>query len=141
MAANTPQGYAGGSSGLIWMLLSAAVFGYFGFVLIWPNTTSEGDPNWISIVLMWTVRTTAVAFAVSAALAYFHRSAANLLYGAVGLISAAMFGAVLIWHYTTDASAPISPILLLIFTMLNGYGSWVELRDMLALHRAARSTG
>jgi hypothetical protein len=135
MNLNTSRGYAGSSSGLMWMLLSAVLFGYFGFMLTWPRTTLDGDTNWISIVLMWTVRGTAIVFAVSALLTFVHRYVANMMYSATGLISAALFCVVLVWHYTTDAHAPIPPILLMIFAALNGYGSWMELRALLALRR------
>jgi len=122
----------GPSSGIVWMILSAALFGYFGFSgrILWPNVVG-GDPNWISIVLMWTVRITAIGFAAAAVLVLVHRLIGNLIYSSVGLLSAAMFGVVLVWHFTTDAHAPISPILLLIFAALNGYGSFVELRWLL----------
>lgn len=137
MNEHTPRRHASGSTGLVWMLLGAALFGYFGFApgIIWPNTIG-GEPNWISIILMWTVRATAVGFTASAALTFVHRFLANLLYSSVGLISAVMFGIVLIWHYTTDAHAPISPVLLLIFAALNGYGSWIELREILATRQS-----
>jgi hypothetical protein len=124
-------------SAVFWMLISAGLFGYFGFMLSYPNTLRTGDPNWISIVLMWTIRATAIGFAVSALLLFLHRFIAHLFFSSIGLLSAIMFGIVIIWHFTTDAHAPIPIILLIIFALWNGYSSWRELSGMLAGRRFA----
>lgn len=118
------------------MLLSAAIFGYFGWVIgkngYAPDQNGQIVPSWV--LLAATIHASAVVFALSALLTFFHPAAGNLLYGISGVLSALLFVVVVILdHLDKTHVLAVSPILLILFAAWNGYGSWTGLRALLAL--------
>lgn len=112
------------------MMFSAAIFGFFGFMLAWPErsmATNELIP--LVLTLKWTVRLTAAAFLLSALVAMAQPYAGNLLYGVFGLASAAMLAVVVVWDFNSPYSPGIHWFLLLVFAVWNGYSSWAGLRE------------
>jgi hypothetical protein len=119
------------------MLLSAAIFGYFGFGMTWIHTSAITGQFLLFVALLdWTLKVTAIAFAVSGILTMLHARAGNMLYSIAGLLSAILFVVVAMLDMADKQHTAISPIILLIFAAWNGYGAWQGLRMLLASPRA-----
>ena len=124
----------GGVSGVGGMLFSAAIFGYFGFfVLDWSTPGVDGQPVLFRLLLGWTLRGSAIGFAVAAALTLARPWAGRLLYAVIGLLGAVLLVTVAVMDYrdTQHGMFRFSPILLPLFAAWNGYGSWTGLRALL----------
>ncbi|MBT8484594.1 MAG: hypothetical protein HKO59_17370 [Phycisphaerales bacterium] len=114
------------------MLFSAALFAYFGFFTAFPEIdVATKDPIPLVLTLKWTLRATAVGFAIAAGLVVVTPFGANLLYGIVGLAAAVAFLVVAGWDLRSDYDSGIHPVLLLAFAGWNGVGSWTGLRTLL----------
>ena len=116
------------------MILSAAIFGFFGFFYIQWNPVSPINNNYLWFVAMceWTLKISAVAFAAAAGLTVVNKVAGNVVYSVVGLASAAMFVliAVLDLMDSQHTIAAYAPFVLLLFAAWNGYGSFSSLREL-----------
>ena len=113
------------------MLLSAAIFGYFGFAMGWVHTSATtGQVVPFVPLLEWTLKGTAIVFLLSAVLTFWRPRAGNLLYAASGLLSAALFVVVAIMDWMDPQHSAFSPVILLLFAAWNGFGSWGALRDL-----------
>jgi len=121
------------------MLLSAAIFGYFGFAVTWLSTGSGGQFLLFVAILEWTLKVTAIVFLVSGLLTVVRPWLGNLLYSLAGLASAASFAVVLILDLMDSQHQAISPLLLLIFAAWNGFGSWSSLRAVLTAPERAQA--
>ena len=117
-------------AGPIVMLFSAAMFGYFGFYVMKPVSTS-GQPILFMVLLTWTLRISAALFLLSALLTVVRPILGNLLYSLAGVVGAGLFVVVVVMDLTDPKNQTISPILLLLFAAWNGYGSWLSLRSIL----------
>jgi hypothetical protein len=122
------------------MLISAAIFAYFGFATGWAHQYTTTTPPVLIpmvVVLKWTLRGGAVAFALSAALTWLGAAAGPALYAAAGLATAVLFLAVAIWEWTNPAGyvSGVPAILLVIFALWNGFASWQSMRDLVESRR------
>ena len=80
------------------MLLSAALFGYFGFMMAYPELDVQtGQLIPLVVTLKWTVRAAAIGFLIAAIGAMAMPRLGNIIYALVGVLSAIMFIVVLIW--------------------------------------------
>ena len=115
------------------MLVSALIFGYFGFLGTGGSwTTPDGTivPAWLLLDL--TLKATAICFAVSAGLYMAAPLLANMAYCLVSMGSALMFILVAILDWIDpDHAAAAGPVLLLIFAAWNGYGAISSLQSLL----------
>lgn len=107
------------------LLISALLFGYFGFFF---GLTDRAAPDGPSIPMfatfLWTLRLSAIGFAIALILALMRQPAANLVSGVVGLLGAVAFIVLAIWDWIEPAYAlALSPILLVLFALWNGYAS------------------
>lgn len=117
------------------MLLSAGIFAYFGFATTWIYTGVNGQFLLFVALLDWTLKITAIAFAISTVLTFASAFVGNLLYAIAGVLSAIMFVIVAILDIMDAQHTAMSPLLLFIFAAWNGYGSWTGLQETLALRR------
>lgn len=117
-------------TGVFMMVVIALLFGYFGFVIGWREIDADGNRIWIVSMFKWTLQGVCIGAAISAALHFIQRRAAATLFAVVSIASAIMFGIVVVWHYATDAPAPIQPFIIIILALINGYGGWLELREL-----------
>src|SRR5687768_5772411 len=91
-------------SQVFFMLISAGLFAYFGFGSSWAHQYTGPDaaqPDVLIpmvVVLKWTLRGGAIAFAAAAVLSMIGLTLGSLLYSVVGLITAALFVVVGIWE-------------------------------------------
>ncbi len=137
---------AGIFSGPVIMLFSAALFGYFGFMMSWAHQYTTTNPPQLLVmvvILEWAFRGGAIAFLVSGIVAMVRLNIANLVYSVAGLVTAVMFLAVAIWDWTNPQGyySGVPAILLLIFAAWNGYGSITGLRAVLAVRAERESFG
>ncbi len=126
------------------MLLSAAIFGFFGFFYVnWNTLGVDGNPVLFRVLLGWTLKTTAILFAASAGLAALKPYLGNLLYALTGVASAGLFFVVAIMDIADDQHGfmPYGPVVLLLFAGWNGFGSWSALRAVLAMRRMPGAAG
>lgn len=115
------------------MLLSAAIFGYFGFFIGLTGQTAAGQTVFFFSLLVWTLRVSAIGFIVSALLTFVQPIAANLLYAVIGLGAAIGFAVVGIMDLMdAQHGAAVPPILAFLFAAWNGYGAWSGLRCAMA---------
>lgn len=117
------------------MLISAALFAYFGFLAgIQFNTPGvNGQPVVFRLMLGWTLRGAAIAFVAAAVVTVLSRRRGVLLYSAIGLVSALLFAIIAVWDLldAQHGTFPHAPLILGLFAAWNGYGSFMGLRDML----------
>lgn len=123
------------------MLLSAAIFGYFGFFNATFNTTGvNGQYLAYVAILEWTLKISAVGFAIAGVLAFFAPMPANLLYSVISLLSAVAFIVVAVMDLMDPNHTVMNPVILLLFAAWNGYGAISGLRDLLAMRQADEAT-
>ena len=124
-------------AGPFMMLLSAAIFAYFGFFIGLTSTTAGGQFVFFFAPLMWTVKIAAIAFAVSAVVTFVAPLPGNLLYAVVGLLSSVALVVVGVMDLADKQYvAAMPPLLACLFAAWNGYGSWTGLKAGLRLQRA-----
>lgn len=118
------------------MLISAAIFGYFGFTSSFIYHSASTGQLLIYVPLLdWTLKATAIAFLVSGLLTFKLPLLGNTIYATVGLLSAVMFLVVAMLDFADKQHTVMSPLLLLVFAAWNGYGSWLSLREIIAARR------
>jgi hypothetical protein len=129
---------AAAAEGPLVMLLSAAIFGFFGFFYVnWNSPGVTGDPVFFRVLLGLTLKTTAILFAACAAITVVKPFVGNLLYFLGGSVSAVLFLAVAAMDIVDDKHGfmPYGEFVLIIFAAWNGYGSWSSLRKILAARK------
>ena len=135
----TQRSYSNALAGPGMMFLSAAIFGFFGFMMAFPeiaSTTGKLIP--MVVTLKWTLRAAAVAFLLSAVLSMANPRAGDILYAGVSLISAGLFAVVAVWDIMTPQYVSgVHWFLLLVFAAWNGFGSYSSLREILSARRIA----
>jgi hypothetical protein len=114
------------------MLLSAAVFAYFGFGTTWlHNSVSNGQFLIYVALLDYTLKATAIGFGVAAVITMvMNKTLGNMMYATLGLLSALMFLIIVIMDWLDPANTTGMSFLLLIFAGWNGYGSWMSLQEL-----------
>jgi|LauGreDrversion4_2_1035121.scaffolds.fasta_scaffold1171588_2 hypothetical protein len=112
-------------------LVSALLFAYYGFVAGLATHGSAGEPIALWIAFVWVLRIGAIIFAISTALAFLRNPKTDLLYGAGGLFATAALAGVFVWDLVDPNSLAVSPVILLILIVWNGYASIQTLRDAL----------
>lgn len=120
-----------GGEGSFGLIVSVLLFGYFGFFAGLGVSTTPGGPTVpMFAFFLWTLRVSAIGFAIALALHALHRRwESTLLAGVVGVLSAVAFAAAAAWDMVDQTHAlAISPILLVLFALWNGYVSWGSLR-------------
>jgi hypothetical protein len=130
---------------MLFMLVAAGVFAYFGFGSSWAhqftNPAPPAQPQWLPMVavLEWTLKGGAIAFGAAAALTMMRVRLGAVLYAGAGVLTAVLFIAIAIWHWTNPNGyyCGVPPILLVIFAAWNGYGS---IAALLAMARPAAAT-
>ncbi len=111
-------------------LISTAFFGYYGFVFGLQTADDSGATVPLWIFSLWMLRIATLTFAVSLVLSFSKASAANMVYGAAGILGTFGLAAILIWDMLDPVHASFtSPLLLIIFIAWNGYFSFLTLRD------------
>lgn len=121
------------------MVLSALIFGFFGFRM--GVTASDGKVVLFFALLTWTLRISAILFALSAVVTLAMPVVGNLLYALVGVVGAGLFVVVVVMDIADrNYTASVHPVILILFAVWNGYGSWLALRAILA-RRAEASAG
>jgi hypothetical protein len=118
------------------MLISAAIFAYFGW-RSWAHqyniATTPATIIPMVVVLKWTLRGGAIAFVIAALLTWGRSMLGMLVYALAGLVTSILFVIVAIWDWNNSQFVSgVPPILLLILALWNGYGSWLGLREVFA---------
>jgi len=120
------------------MLLSAAIFGYFGFYVGPTSYNALGQFILFFAMLQWTLKATTIGFVIAAVLTFAAPIAGNLIFSLVGVISALFFVAIAVLDVMDQQNAAAAPpVLLILFAAWNGYGSWSGLKMVLTLREAA----
>ncbi len=112
------------------MLLSALIFGFFGFTL--RTSAVDGQFVLFMALLAWTLRISCILFVGSALCTIVNPIVGNLLYALVGVTGAGLFVVVVVLDIADMDYATIHPVILLLFAAWNGYGSWLALRAVFA---------
>jgi hypothetical protein len=121
------------------MILSALVFGYFGFFRTWNTRGAGGEFVLFPALLGWTLKISSILFLVAAGLTIVKLVAGNLIYALTGVAGAGMFVVVAVMDIADQGHTimPYAPVVLVLFAAWNGYGSWLSLRVVLAGHTPA----
>jgi len=114
------------------MLLSSALFGYFGFASTWITTGSNGQYLLFVAILEWTLRISAIGFLVAAIITGVRPMTGNVLYSVISLLGAVAFLVVLVMDVMDKQHMVLHPVLLAIFAAWNGYGALTSLKQLLA---------
>lgn len=115
------------------MLVSAALFGFFGFVVQWSTIGINGQTLPFMVLFIWTMRITALWFLVSALLVFARRREGYLLYAVGGLGSAIALVVIAVMDFMDGAHTifAYAEFLLPIFALWNGWSSWGSLRELM----------
>jgi hypothetical protein len=124
-------------SAIFFMLLSAGIFGYFGFSTTWLYTGVNGQFLLFVALLDWTLKITAVAFGLAVVLTFILPWLGHAVYAVFGLLGAIMFVVVAILDIMDTQHTAMSPLLLFIFAAWTGYGSWTGLQEVLSQRAAS----
>src|SRR3954465_14218038 len=114
------------------MLLSAAIFAYFGFGTTWLHYSTVNANQFLFFVALldYTLKATAIGFGLAAVITMvMNKFVGNTIYAVLGILSALMFVVVAIMDWLDPVHTAMSPLLLLIFAGWNGYGSWMLLQQ------------
>ena len=116
------------------MILSALIFGFFGFFYTWNTHGAEGEFVLFPALLGWTLKISAILFLVAGGLTMIRLVAGNLIYALTGVTGAGMFVVVAVMDIADQGHTimPYAPVVLVLFAAWNGYGSWLALRAVLA---------
>lgn len=134
----TQRAMPGGLTGPFIMLLSAAIFGYFGFFIGLTPTTASGEFVLFFAILLWTLRIGAIVFAAAGLLTMVAPVAGNAVYAIGSLVTALGLVTVGIMDMLdTQRAAAIPPVLAFIFAAWNGYGAVSGLRELMTGRRDA----
>ena len=121
------------------MVLSALIFGYFGWQV--KPVAADGETILFMWLLSWTLRISAGVFILCAVITLAAPVLGNLLYALTGVVGAGLFVVVVVMDIADqNYAAALHPAILLLFAIWNGYGSWLALRAVLA-GRAEASVG
>ncbi len=133
---------AGIFTGPVVMLLSAALFGYFGFMMSWNHHSAITGQFLLFVALLeWTLKGSALAYVAAAVLTVASPTIGNLVFGVAGLAGAILFVVIAGMDHVDKQHMVLSPVLLLIFAAWNGYGSITGLRAVLAVRAERESFG
>ena len=114
------------------MLLSAALFGYFGFATTWLTTGNAGQFLIYVAILEWALKASAIGFVLAAALTAVKPFSGNVWYAVVSLLGALAFLVVLVMDVMDKQHMVLHPVLLAIFAGWNGYGALTSLKQLMA---------
>lgn len=115
-------------------LISALIFGYYGFLDSTVRDTTDDAGNTVLLWLgsLWILRISALLFLASTALAFRNDRKTDLLYGASSILATLGLLVILIWDQAdTQYQTVFHPIILLLCIAWNGYGSIQTLRSAL----------
>jgi len=132
MAESTPRPVADRMGDLLAPLISAVLFGYYGFFAGLDTSDASGAtvPLWLGSV--WILRIVTVLFAATIALALKDHPWSELAYGAAGLAATLGLLVILVWDQLDTANrTAFHPLLLVVFVVWNGFGSISTLRAAL----------
>lgn len=113
-------------------LISALIFGYYGFLDSTVRVTTDDAGNTVLLWLgtLWILRVSTLLFLASMALAFRNDRKTDLLYGASSILATLGLLVILIWDQAdTQYQTVFHPIILLICIAWNGYGSIQTLRS------------
>ncbi len=134
----TQRSYSNALAGPGIMLLSAAIFGYFGFATSWNHhSVLTGEFLLFVALLDWTLKCSSIAFLVAALVTFANTIIGNLIYGLVGAIGAVSFLVIAGLDFADKQHTAMHPLLLLVFAAWNGYASFSGLREILNARRIA----
>ena len=115
-------------------LVSAAIFGYYGFVdaTVRQTTDSAGKTVLLWLGSLWILRVTTLLFMGSTVLAFRNDRKTDLLYGAGSLLATLGLAVILVWDQVdTNYQTVFHPLILLVCIVWNGYGAVQTLRAAL----------
>lgn len=128
-------------SNIVMMVISAAIFAYFGWFaqIAWNTPGVTGQVVLFRVMLGWTIRIAAIAFGASALIALVAPVIGNVIFAIVGLLSAILFVVIAIMDLLDPQHGifAYAPIILILFALWNGYGSWTSLTEVIADRRRA----
>lgn len=113
------------------MVLSAVIFGYFGFFMGPWNTASAVTGQFLLYVAMfnWTLQIFAIICLGSALLTVVNPLLGNVIFALAGLAGAVMLVIIAIMDFLDPSTIfPYAPLLLVFFAAWNGYGAWMALK-------------
>jgi hypothetical protein len=120
------------------MLLSAAIFGYFGWGSTWLTTGNAGQFLPFVAIFEWTLKIGSIAFLVSAVLTFALPLAGNMLYAFSSVLSAIAMAIVLSLDFLDKQHRVMPEIVLVILVVWNLYGSWSGMREVMAASAARK---
>jgi len=124
---------------IFFMVISAALFGCFGFAVTYNYYGVNGQFLFFVALLEWTLKISAIAFGLTAILTMALPLPGVVLYGVVGLLSAAALLVAAALDLMDPQHTAMSPFILIILALWNGYASISGLRDVLAARRRTSS--
>lgn len=112
------------------MFISAAIFGFFGFMYFSGQQTML-----LFQLVLWSVRGGAIGFALAGVLTLLRVPGAVAFYMLVSVATVIMFAITGVWHFLDPTVGNLNGVLLLLFAGWNGHGIWRELQPAMSSHR------
>jgi hypothetical protein len=110
-------------------LLSAVVFGYYGFIAGLDTHGSDGNPVALWIAFVWVLRIATLLYLGCLVLAVRARPNSELAYGLASAFATAGLAAIFCWDLASPDSTVMHPLLLLVLIVWNGYCAGSAIRN------------
>ena len=113
-------------------LLSALIFGYYGFIAGLSTHGANGEPIALWIAFLWVLRAATILYVICTVLAWRRRPGAELAYGLCGLGATAGLAVIFVWDLISPDSTAVLPLLMAVLLVWNAYSSIGTMREGLA---------
>lgn len=122
------------------MFVSAVLFGFFGFVMQFNSTGTNGQTLIYIPMFVWTMRISAMAFGLAGFLTFVLPLMGNLIYSAAGLLGAIMFVVIAVMDLLDQQHTIMAyaPFILVALALFNGWGSVQSIRAIYDSRRSDR---
>ena len=113
-------------------LLSAAIFGYFGFFTGLQSDDGSGTVVPLFLTTVWVLRVSALLFLAAAVIAILGKSRAGLFAGIVGAIATLGLVVVTAWSMLDpDRDIAVNHLIMILCILWNAYSSFSSIRSAL----------
>lgn len=127
-----PQGFDDRGPDVLGPLLSAAIFGYFGFFTGLQTDDGSGTTVPLYLATVWVLRLSALLFLAAAVIAILGKQRAGLYAGIAGALATLGLVVVTAWSMLDpERDIAVNHLIMIICILWNAYSSFVGIRSAL----------
>jgi hypothetical protein len=126
------RGYDDRGPDVLGPLLSAAIFGYFGFFTGLRSDDASGAVVPLYLATVWVLRISAILFLASAVIGIVGKHRAGLLAGIAGVVATLGLTVVTAWSMIDpDHDIAVNHLIMILCILWNGYSAFTAIRSAL----------